>query len=177
MRELHVFNNYETAAEFCDSREDAIGVVSNSPAPGQWTVSTGHAQKHPRDMTAAELFEPLNRALDKQQNEDQQVYEGWLLALGTTEVAEAVAAERGLSGPAACFFEQGFKGVSAAFANPRAEGLEAEFRQGRRAKEEKGMSQRCRAAAAALRSGNPYSEWSNLPHPRVGAPVVIEGEG
>ena len=108
-------------------------------------------------MSIVELYAPVRRHFSRLEQEDRQHYEKWLLAQGANQVAKEIAAERGLSGMAAEYFVDGFNGRSAAFVNPRKDGMEPVFRDGRRAKAEKGMAQRCRAAAAALRAKEGYA--------------------
>lgn len=114
--------------------------------------------------TTAELYAPVNRMYGRLEREDRERYEAWLLAQGVRVVAEEVSTERGLDGKASGYFVDGFTGRDAAVSNPRAEGMEPVFRGGRRAKAEKGMAQRCRAAAAALRSKDGYSfeDWLQM---------------
>lgn len=108
-------------------------------------------------MSTAELYAPAQRHFARLEMADRQRYESWLLQCAAQKVAEEVAAERGLSGMAATYFEAGFAGCNAAVVNPRRDGMEPVFRAGRRAKSEKGMAQRCRAAASALRTQEGYS--------------------
>lgn len=107
--------------------------------------------------TTTDLYAPAQRHFERLEQADRQRYEEWLLAQGARAVAEETAAERGLEGLAAGYFVDGFVGTPAAFSNPRKDGLEPVFRDGRRAKSEKGMAQRIRAAAAALRTQEGYS--------------------
>ena len=118
-------------------------------------------------MSIVELYAPVGRHFSRLEQEDRQHYEKWLLAQGTNQVAKEIAAERGLSGMAAEYFVDGFNGRSAAFVNPRKDGMEPVFRDGRRAKAEKGMAQRCRAAAAALRAKEGYAmdDWLEIAYP------------
>lgn len=71
-------------------------------------------------------------------------------------------------------FVAGFCGVPASVANPRKHDLESTFRTGRSARQAKGVEQRCRAAAAALRVQYPFTEPSAL---CIGYPVLMQGEG
>ena len=114
-------------------------------------------------MSIVELYAPVGRHFSRLEQEDQK----WLLAQGVNQVAKEIAAERGLSGMAAEYFVDGFNGRSAAFVNPRKDGMEPVFRDGRRAKAEKGMAQRCRAAAAALRAKEGYAmdDWLEIAYP------------
>ena len=118
-------------------------------------------------MSIVELYAPVGRHFSRLEQEDRQHYEKWLLAQGVNQVAKEIAAERGLSGMAAEYFVDGFNGRSAAYVNPRKDGMEPVFRDGRRAKAEKGMAQRCRAAAAALRAKEGYSmnDWLEIAYP------------
>ena len=118
-------------------------------------------------MSIVELYAPVGRHFSRLEQEDRQHYEKWLLAQGANQVAKEIAAERGLSGMAAEYFVDGFNGRSAAFVNPRKDGMEPVFRDGRRAKAEKGMAQRCRAAAAALRAKEGYAmdDWLEIAYP------------
>ncbi len=118
-------------------------------------------------MSIVELYAPVGRHFSRLEQEDRQHYEKWLLAQGVNQVAKEIAAERGLSGMAAEYFVDGFNGRSAAFVNPRKDGMEPVFRDGRRAKAEKGMAQRCRAAAAALRAKEGYAmdDWLEIAYP------------
>lgn len=118
-------------------------------------------------MSIVELYAPVGRHFSRLEQEDRQHYEKWLLAQGVNQVAKEIAAERGLSGLAATYFVDGFNGRSAAFVNPRKDGMEPVFRDGRRAKAEKGMAQRCRAAAAALRAKEGYAmdDWLEIAYP------------
>ena len=118
-------------------------------------------------MSIAELYAPAGRHFSRLEQEDRQQYEKWLLAQGGNQVAEEIAAERGLEGMAAEYFVDGFNGRSAAFVNPRKDGMEPVFREGRRAKPEKGMAQRIRAAAAALRAKEGYTldDWLEIAYP------------
>lgn len=125
-------------------------------------------------MSIVELYAPVGRHFSRLEQEDRQHYEKWLLAQGVNQVAKEIAAERGLSGLAATYFVDGFNGRSAAFVNPRKDGMEPVFRDGRRAKAEKGITQRCRAAAAALRVQYPFTEPSTL---CISYPVLMDGEG
>lgn len=179
---MREFDNYDAAVAYLDANDDAQCVLSNTPRPGMWTVSMAKpAGKPVSEMTqseaVADLLAPLARAYEKQDQADRAKYEEWLLALGTAKVAEEVAVDRGLTGAAAEQFCNGFRGVSAAWANPRAQGLEAVFRDGRKAKDEKGMSQRSRAAAAQLRTNNPYSGWTELGRTVSIHPTLMDGEG
>lgn len=161
MREDHIFDSYEAAAAFLDRREDAECIMKNRPRPGQWTVTTGaRSVKDPREMTLVELFEPLGRAYDREDQRQQAQYEAEMLAMGLEQVAHQVAAERGLTDEPAQQFAMGFMGTHAAAATPRIHGLEPVFRQGRKAKEEAGMGQRSRAAAAQIRGKYSFKEWS-----------------
>ena len=112
-------------------------------------------------MSTTELYAPAGRHFARLEQADRQRYEAWLLAQGVRQVASELAAERGLEGMAAGYFVDGFVGTPAAFSNPRKDGMEPAFREGRRAKSEKGMAQRIRAAAADLRAQEGYSmdEW------------------
>ena len=103
------------------------------------------------------LYGPIVDRYKKLEQADRQRYEEFLHAMGTQVIAEQVVADRGLTGEAARFFVMGFIGVNAAIANPRAKGMEPVFRDGRRAKAEKGIEQRIRASAVALRSDGQYS--------------------
>ena len=118
-------------------------------------------------MSIVELYAPVGRHFSRLEQEDRQHYEKWLLAQGANQVAKEIAAERGLSGMAAEYFVDGFNGRSAAFVNPRKDGMEPVFRDGRRAKAEKGMAQRCRAAAADLRAKEGYAmdDWLEIAYP------------
>ena len=118
-------------------------------------------------MSIAELYAPAGRHFSRLEQEDRQEYEKWLLAQGGNQVAEEIAAERALEGMAAEYFVDGFNGRSAAFVNPRKDGMEPVFREGRRAKAEKGMAQRIRAAAAALRAKDGYAldDWLEIAYP------------
>lgn len=118
-------------------------------------------------MSIVELYAPVGRHFSRLEQEDRQHYEKWLLAQGVNQVAKEIAAERGLSVMAAEYFVDGFNGRSAAFVNPRKDGMEPVFRDGRRAKAEKGMAQRCRAAAAALRAKEGYAmdDWLEIAYP------------
>ena len=118
-------------------------------------------------MSIVELYAPVGRHFSRLEQDDRQQFEKWLLAQGANQVAEEIAAERGLSGMAAEYFVDGFNGRSAAFVNPRKDGMEPVFRDGRRAKAEKGMAQRCRAAAAALRAKEGYAmdDWLEIAYP------------
>ena len=118
-------------------------------------------------MSIVELYAPAGRHFFRLEQEDRQHYEKWLLAQGVNQVAKEIAAERGLSGMAAEYFVDGFNGRSAAFVNPRKDGMEPVFREGRRAKAEKGMAQRIRAAAAALRAKEGYAldDWLEIAYP------------
>jgi len=107
--------------------------------------------------TTTDLYAPAGRHFARLEMEDRQRYEAWLLECGAQKVAEEVAAERGLEGLAAAYFADGFNGRPAAVSNPRKDGMEPVFRDGRRAKAEKGMAQRIRAAAAELRAQEGYS--------------------
>lgn len=107
--------------------------------------------------STAELYAPAQRHFARMELADRQRYEEWLFAQGVRQVAEQLAAERGLEGMAAGYFVDGFVGRPAAVSNPRKDGMEPVFREGRRARAEKGMAQRCRAAAAALRTQEGYS--------------------
>lgn len=111
-----------------------------------------------------ELYAPVNRMYSRLEKEDRERYESWLLTQGAHEVAKQVAIERCNDEKAAAYFVDGFTGRDAAVSNPRAAGMEPVFREGRRAKAEKGMAQRCRAAAAALRSQKGYSfeDWLQI---------------
>lgn len=86
---------------------------------------------------------------------DEAEYEDRLLMLGREHVGRELAAEMGLAERAAHFFVQGFAGVPAVLANPRAQNMEPIFRAGRKTLQEKGVAQRIRAAAAAIRA-----EWA-----------------
>ena len=108
-------------------------------------------------MSTTELYAPAGRHFARLELADRQRYEAWLLSQGVRQVAEQLAEEKGLSGQAAAYFADGFVGRPAAVSNPRKDGMEPVFREGRRAKSEKGMAQRCRAAAAALRTQEGYS--------------------
>ncbi|WP_313569361.1 hypothetical protein [Comamonas terrigena] len=116
------------------------------------------------EPTAAELYAPAGRMYARMEQADRQRYEAWLLAQGVHEVALNVAADRCSTEKAAAFFVDGFTGRDAAVSTPRAEGMEPVFREGRRAKGEKGMAQRCRTAAAALRSQDGYAleDWLQM---------------
>ena len=118
-------------------------------------------------MSIVELYAPVGRHFSRLEQEDRQHYEKWLLAQGVNQVAKEIAAERGLSGMAAEYFVDGFNGRSAAFVNPRKDGMEPVFREGRRAKAEKGMAQRIRATAAALRAKEGYAmdDWLEIAYP------------
>ena len=118
-------------------------------------------------MSIVELYAPAGRHFSRLEQEDRQHYEKWLLAQGVNKVAKEIAAERGLSGMAAEYFVDGFNGRSAAFVNPRKDGMEPVFREGRRAKAEKGMAQRFRATAAALRAKEGYAmdDWLEIAYP------------
>ena len=69
-------------------------------------------------------------------------------------------------------FVAGFCGVPASVANPRKQGLEPTFRAGRSARQAKGIEQRCRAAAAALREHHPFAESFALSYP-----ALMDGDG
>lgn len=159
MREIHTFDNADETDAFCESRDDATAVISNSPRPGQYSVSVGPAPRDPRDMTLAELFEGVNREYRKREERCRARYETALHEAGVWRVAQAVAQELGLQGREAYQFSAGFCGVPARAADPRAEGLEPVFRQGRKARSEKGVAERCRAAEANLRSTFTYTEF------------------
>lgn len=118
-------------------------------------------------MSAIELYAPAGRHFARLELADRQRYEAWLLECGAQKVAEEVAAERGHEGLAAEYFEAGFNGCNAAVVNPRKDGLEPVFRDGRRAKNERGMAQRIRAAAADLRAQEGYSldDWLDVAYP------------
>lgn len=118
-------------------------------------------------MSLVELYAPAQRHFARLEQEDRQRYESWLLDQGARVVAEQLAAERGLSGQAAAYFADGFNGRPAAVSNPRKDGMEPVFREGRRAKSEKGVAQRCRAAAAALHAQDGYSmdDWLDIAYP------------
>ena len=118
-------------------------------------------------MSIVELYAPVGRHFSRLEQEDRQHYEKWLLAQGVNQVAKEIAAERGLSGMAAEYFVDGFNGRSAAFVDPRKDGMEPVFRDRPRAKAEKGMAQRCRAAAAALRAKEGYAmdDWLEIAYP------------
>ena len=128
----------------------------------------------PREMSLTDLFAPLERAHEKQVRAEAIEYEKELFAHGVAAVAQEVAVERGLEGMAAEYFVDGFNGRSAAFVNPRKDGMEPVFRAGRSARQAKGVEQRCRAAAAALRVQYPFTEPSAL---CISYPVLMDGEG
>lgn len=107
--------------------------------------------------TTTDLYAPAGRHFARLELADRQRYEAWLLDQGVNRVAEEIAVERGLEGMPAAYFVDGFVGRPAAVSNPRKDGLEPVFREGRRAKSEKGMAQRIRAAAADLRTQEGYS--------------------
>ena len=108
-------------------------------------------------MNITDLYAPAGRHFSRLEQADRQRYEAWLLEAAARSVAEEAAAERGLTGKAAAYFVDGFAGLSAAVADPRKDGMEPVFRDGRRAKAEKGMAQRIRAAAAEIRGQDGYS--------------------
>ena len=121
----------------------------------------------PREMSLTELFAPLERAHEKQVRAEAIEYEKELFAHGVAAVAQEIAEDRALAGVELQMFVAGFCGVPASVANPRKQGLEPVFRDGRRAKAEKGMAQRCRAAAAALRAKEGYAmdDWLEIAYP------------
>lgn len=118
-------------------------------------------------MSVVELYAPAGRHFARLEQADRQRYEEWLLAQGVNRVAEEIAVERGLEGLAAGYFVDGFVGRPAAVSNPRKDGMEPVFREGRRARAEKGMAQRIRAAAADLRAQEGYSldDWLDVAYP------------
>lgn len=128
----------------------------------------------PREMSLAELFAPLERAHEKQVLAEAIEYEKELFAHGVAAVAQEIAEDRALAGVELQMFVAGFCGVPASAANPRKQGLEPTFRAGRSARQAKGVEQRCRAAAAALRVQYPFAEPSAL---CISYPVLIDGEG
>lgn len=128
----------------------------------------------PSGTSLTELFAPLARAHEKQVRAEAIEYEKELFAHGVAAVAQEVAEDRALAGVELQMFVAGFCGVPASVANPRKQGLEPTFRAGRSARQAKGVEQRCRAAAAALRVQYPFAESSAL---RIGYPVLMQGEG
>ena len=128
----------------------------------------------PREMSLTELFAPLERAHEKQVRAEAIEYEKELFAHGVAAVAQEVAEDRALAGVELQMFVAGFCGVPASVANPRKQGLEPTFRAGRSARQAKGVEQRCRAAAAALRVQYPFTEPSAL---CISYPVLMDGEG
>lgn len=128
----------------------------------------------PREMSLTELFAPLEHAHEKQVRAEAIEYEKELFAHGVAAVAQEVAEDRALAGVELQMFVAGFCGVPASVANPRKQGLEPTFRAGRSARQAKGVEQRCRAAAAALRVQYPFAEPSAL---CISYPVLMDGEG
>lgn len=128
----------------------------------------------PREMSLAELFAPLERAHEKQVRAEAIEYEKELFAHGVAAVAQEIAEDRALTGVERQAFAAGFCGVPASVANPRKQGLEPTFRAGRSARQAKGVEQRCRAAAAALRVQYPFTEPSAL---CISYPALMDGEG
>lgn len=128
----------------------------------------------PREMSLTELFAPLERAHEKQVRAEAIEYEKELFTHGVAAVAQEVAEDRALAGVELQMFVAGFCGVPASVANPRKQGLEPTFRAGRSARQAKGVEQRCRAAAAALRVQYPFAEPSAL---CISYPVLMDGEG
>lgn len=122
----------------------------------------------------SELFAPLCRANEKQVRAEAIEYEKELFAHGVAAVAQEIAEDRALAGVELQMFVAGFCGVPASVANPRKHDLESTFRTGRSARQAKGVEQRCRAAAAALRVQYPFTEPSAL---CIGYPVLMQGEG
>lgn len=114
--------------------------------------------------TTAELYAPANRMYSRLEREDRERYEAWLLVQGVRVVAEEVTVERGLEERAAAYFIDGFTGRDAAISNPRVDGMEPAFREGRSARQVKGIAQRCRAAAAGLRAkeGCTFEDWLQI---------------
>ena len=128
----------------------------------------------PREMSLSELFAPLGRAHEKQVRAEAIEYEKELFARGVAAVAQEIAEDRALTGVELQMFVAGFCGVHASVADPRKQGLEPTFRAGRSARQAKGVEQRCRAAAAALRVQYPFTESGE---PCISYPVLMQGEG
>lgn len=117
-----------------------------------------------------ELFAPMGRMYERLEKEDRARYEKWVFAVGVRVVAEEIAKDRGLSGRAFGYFVDGFTGVHAAFSNPRQDGMGPVFREGRMARQGKGIANRCRAAAEIARTHEKCSFRYWIAHPWIAQP-------
>ncbi len=177
-----VFTSQAAAQAAYDADPSSISMTGYPAGEGyeaSYTVyfdddaNDGFAQS-PSEMSLTELFAPLERAHEKQVRAEAIEYEKELFAHGVAAVAQEVAEDRALAGVELQMFVAGFCGVPASVANPRKQGLEPTFRAGRSARQAKGIEQRCRAAAAALRVQHPFTEPSAL---CISYPVLMDGEG
>lgn len=164
---MHEFTDYDDALLFYQKEGLARALLTNTPRPGMWAVSMEKPTNRPAQTLRegiAELYAPINDMYDRLEHDDRKEYEKWLLSQAAFSVAHAVAAERGYADQAATFFVDGFTGCSAKHSNPRSAGMEPVFRDGRRAKDNTGVAQLCRASAAALRGqdGHQFEDWLQI---------------
>lgn len=152
-----IFTSYDAAVEFLDATEEATGIISNSPTPGQWTVCMSAAPKHPRDMTQQEMLADMAKAMASAESHKAADHEKDLQAAAKLQLIEQVIVERAFEGRTAVQFRNGARGMSAKVAKPAAEGLEKTFREGRLLLQDKEMARRHRVLVEQLRNQCIYS--------------------